>query len=111
MVEIDLLQNWKLIPFFSNGIKSGYRILVCRGNRRFLADLYAFNLQHTIPKFPLPLKSGDTEPVVDLQTLLNSVYDVAGDDMRIDYTREPVPLLSDADATWADELLRSQGLR
>lgn len=111
LIEIDLLRNWKPILFFSNGIQSDYRILVCRGDRRPLADLYAFNLQDTIPKFPIPLKSGDIEPIIDLQTLLNSVYDVAGYDMRIDYTREPVPPLSDADAAWADALLRSQGLR
>jgi hypothetical protein len=111
LLEIDLLRSGKPMPFFSNGIQSDYRILVCRSDRRPIADLYAFNLQHTIPKFSLPLKSEDVEPVLDLQALLNNMYDVAGYEMRIDYTREPVPALSETDAAWADALLREQGLR
>ncbi|MFB2923696.1 MULTISPECIES: DUF4058 family protein [Aerosakkonema] len=111
LVEIDLLRSGQAMPFFSNGIQSQYRILVCRSAKRPLADLYAFNLQNEIPKFPIPLQSGDVEPVVDLQALLNSVYDVAGYDMRIDYRREAVPPLSESDAVWADALLREQGLR
>lgn len=111
LVEIDLLRSGQAMPFFSNGIQSQYRILVCRSARRPLADLYAFNLQNEIPKFPIPLQSGDAEPVVDLQALLNSMYDVAGYDMRIDYRREAVPPLSESDAIWADALLREQGLR
>ena len=39
------------------------------------------------------------------------VYDRAGLEMAIDYNREPVPPLSEADAAWANELLQQQGLR
>ena len=111
LVEIDLLRMGEPLPFFGNNIESHYRILVCRGNSRPYADLYAFNLQDVIPSFPLPLRAGDTEPVVDLQTLLNAVYDISGYDLVIDYTREPVPPLAEPDAAWADALLREQGLR
>jgi len=69
------------------------------------------NLKKVIPNFQIPLKSENIEPLVDLHTLLNIVYDVAGYDMRIDYTRNPVPPLADADAAWADALLQEQGLR
>ena len=64
-----------------------------------------------IPPFPLPLLQGDTEPLVDLQALIHGVYDRAGFDLAIDYTREPVPPLSEADAIWSDTLLKEQGLR
>ncbi|HEY9875086.1 MAG TPA: DUF4058 family protein [Candidatus Obscuribacterales bacterium] len=69
------------------------------------------NLQNVIPNFQIPLKSEDIEPLVYLHTLLNSVYNVAGYHRRIDYTRNPLPPLSDADAALADALLREQGLR
>lgn len=111
LVEIDLLPSGQPMPFFGNGIQSNYRVLVCRGDRRPLADLYAFNLINEIPKLPIPLKSPDVEPVVDLQALLNNVYDLAGYDMRIDYKKEPVPPLSEVDAAWADALLRDRKLR
>ena len=111
LVEIDLLRMGEPLPFFGNTIESYYRILVCRGNSRPYADLYAFNLQDVIPSFPLPLRDGDTEPVVDLQLLLNGVYDISGYDLVIDYTREPVPPLAEPDAAWADVLLQEKGLR
>ncbi|RUR85117.1 DUF4058 family protein [Chlorogloeopsis fritschii PCC 9212] len=111
LVEIDLLRKGEPMPFFDNGIVSHYRILVCRGDRRPYADLYAFNLQDAIPNFPLPLRSGDNEPVIDLQALLNEVYDVSGYDLVVDYSQEAVPALSEQDAVWADALLREKGLR
>jgi hypothetical protein len=94
-----------------NDIQSDYRILVSRGEHRPKADLYAFNFQNLIPPFPLPLRSSDVEPLVDLQTLLSELYDRASYDLVIDYSREPVPPLSEVDAVWNDAWLRQQGLR
>ena len=111
LVEIDWLRAGEPMPFSGNNLESHYRMLVSRGDCRPYADLYAFNLQDVIPSFPLPLRTGDTEPVVDLQTLLSEVYDISGYDLVIDYSREPVPALSEADAVWADALLQEKGLR
>jgi hypothetical protein len=47
------------------------------------------------PKFPLPLRGGDAEAIVDLQGLLNGVYDRAAYDLRIDYTAAPLAALSE----------------
>ncbi len=111
LVEIDLLRSWQPLPVFGNDFESNYRILVSRGNQRPMADLYLFNLANSIPLFPLPLGSGDVEPVIDLQDLLKVIYDRAAYDFRINYNRDVVPPLSDADAIWADALLRERGLR
>ncbi len=110
-VEIDLLRSLKPMPILTKGISSHYRILVSRRKNRPRADLYAFNLQHQIPSFPLPLRQGDTEPTIDLRALLTNIYDVGSYDLKIDYTTKPVPQLSKNDASWADALLRQQGLR
>jgi len=83
---------------------------VSRGNQRPLADLYLFNLPDAIPTFALPLRGEDGEPMVDLQALLNTIYDRAGYDFTIDYNSEIVPPLSDTDAIWADAWLRERGL-
>ncbi|MCL1465056.1 DUF4058 family protein [Argonema galeatum] len=111
LVEIDLLRSGQPMPVFGNNIQGSYRILVSREKRRPNADLYLFNLPDAIPTFPLPLRIGDLEPVVDLQALIGGVYDRAGYDFVIDYSGEPVPKLSEADAVWADGLLREKGLR
>lgn len=111
LVEIDLLRDGESMPVFGDNLQGSYRVLVSRGERRPEADLYVFNLQDLIPKFPLPLRSGDREPLVDLQALLNGVYDKAGYDLVVDYSREAVPPLSETDAVWADVWLREQGIR
>lgn len=111
LVEIDLLRNGKPMPILNNGIESHYRILSSRSDRRPQADLYAFNLQQQIPLFPIPLKSGDTEPLVDLHQLIDTVYDRGGYDLELDYSQQPIPALSEMDAAWADTLLQEQGLR
>jgi len=110
LVEIDLLRIYQPLPVFGDNIEGSYRILVSRGDCRPMADLYLFNIPDVIPAFPLPLRDGDVEPIVDLQALLNTVYDRAGYDFTLDYTPDPVPALSEPDAVWADSLLRATSL-
>jgi len=110
LVEIDLLRTGKPMRIIEK-IQSDYRILISRANRRPTASLYAFNLRDAIPSFLLPLQSGESEPLVELQTLLNGVYDRASFDMAIDYNLQPVPQLKPEDAVWVDELLRTEKLR
>lgn len=111
LVEIDLLRGGKPMRILSKTQPSDYRILVSQGNRRPLAQLYSFSIRREIPKFLLPLRSEDTEPLVDLQTLLIGVYERARYDLAIDYSLEPVPLLKEEDKIWVDALLRQKGLR
>lgn len=111
LVEIDLLHQWEPMPVLYVPIQSRYRILVSRSDRRPKADLYAFNLPDPIPPFKLPLQADDVEPVVDLQALLNKLYDEGGYDLRLDYCQNPLVSLSVDEATWVDTWLRQQGLR
>jgi hypothetical protein len=111
LVEIDLLRAWEPMPVIGNGRVSDYRILVSRGKRTPKASLYIFGVRQPIPTFPLPLRPGDQEPLVELGRLLHELYDQARYDLRMDYTKEPEPSLKPADSAWADELLRQKGLR
>jgi len=79
---------------FYNDIESDYRILVSRVTLRPEAELYCFNLE-------------DKEPILDLQVLLNQVYNRAGYDYRIDYSREVEPALAEKDKIWVEELLET----
>ena len=98
------------MPFWGDGRDSHYRILVRRSEQRNRADLYAFTVRDPIPRFPIPLQPGDVEPVLDLKPLLDELYDEASYDLRIDYTKPPVPPLSDEDARWAMEVLTRAGV-
>lgn len=108
LVELDLLRGGKPMVILGMQSTTAYRILVSRGYQRPTADLYGISLQQVLPSFPIPLKPTDTEPVVLLQDVLNSLYDRARYFTRIDY-RQPVPppALSDANKQWVDTLLAS----
>jgi hypothetical protein len=103
LVEIDLLRTGKA-KLVAGGVESDYRILVSRADCRPQAELYAFNLKEPIPKFRLPLRGGDEEPVVCLQELLEQVYQEAALALAIDYSKQPVPPVSDEDFVWIQTL-------
>ena len=67
-------------------------------------DLFEFNLPKPIPAFPIPWKTGDIEPIVDLQRLLNEMYDRARLDLSIDYSPEAInrciPMNEGIDLDW-----------
>jgi hypothetical protein len=111
MVEVDLLRGGEPMPFGGRGPAMAYRMLISRSDRRPRADLYVFEVRDPIPPFPLPLRPGDVEPVVDLQVILREVYDRVGYDLAVDYRQDPVPPLLGEDTAWADILLRKKGSR
>lgn len=113
LVEIDLLRARKPMPVRVHGaaVPSDYRILVSRAETRPRAELYAFNVQDEIPVFALPLQRRDVEPRVNLNELIQLVYDRGGYDLRVDYNLAPDPQLRGEKSAWAENLLREQNLR
>ncbi len=111
LVEIDLLRGGKPMPLLGVKAKSDYRILVCQGEELPHGRLYAFTIRQPIPIFPVPLKLGETQPEVNLQELLQEIYEQARFDLAIDYLLEPVPPLSSKDREWANLILQEQKKR
>lgn len=104
LVEIDLLRSQTPMPLGTQ-TKTDYRILVSRSNTRPKAELYGFNLQQSIPTFPIPLKSGDIEPKINLKAILDDIYDRAGYSFRIDYQQPVKPSLDQETQQWVTELI------
>jgi hypothetical protein len=103
LIEIDLLRGGQPLPMLGP-VQSDYRILISRSDRRPMAQLYAFSLRQAIPKFSVPLAAGDVEPVLDLQTLLQQVYERGRYYLAIDYRQSIQPPLSPEDSAWAESL-------
>ncbi len=109
LVEIDLLRAYE--PMAMHPIETGpastaqYRILVSRSECRPRADLYELTLREPIPEFPLPLKEAGEQVMVDLQPLVNGIYERSGYGIRVDYQAPvPLPALSAADQAWVNEV-------
>jgi hypothetical protein len=111
LVEIDLLRSGKSMALLGEVPLTDYQIILSRSGTRPQAKLYGFSIKEPIPLFPLPLQPEDTEPILDLQSLLNGIYNRARYYLAIDYNQEPIPPLKPEDAAWSDALLREQGLR
>jgi hypothetical protein len=105
LVEIDLLRSGEPMVVFNGQGEFDYRILVSRGDQRPRADLYGFTVPEPIPTFPLPLKSPDVEPVIDLNVLLGQLYERGGYEVVIDYNLAPSPALSPELTDWLTSLL------
>lgn len=104
LVEIDLLRGGQ--PFAMKAPRqSDYRLVVSRSGRRPYADVYLFNLPDPIPDLPIPLRSGEEEPLVPLNQILHEVYDQGGYDLVIDYQQPAEPPLAEADAEWVAAIL------
>jgi hypothetical protein len=106
LVELDLLRGGKPMTVRGARLESTYRILISRSSQRPTADLFSITLQQPLSSFPIPLKPGDSEPEVPLQSIFDQIYERARYASRIDY-RQPVPppALAEADQQWVDTLL------
>jgi Protein of unknown function (DUF4058) len=105
LIEIDLLRGGE--PFLMiDAVRSNYRILISRSYQRPKAQLYAFDLRQPIPGFPIPLRMEEQEPLLELQPLLNRVYDRARFELAIDYSQPCSPKLSPEDEAWLRSLVR-----
>jgi hypothetical protein len=105
LVEIDLLRSGQPLPILGTA-RSDYRILISRSNRRPSAQLYAFSVRQSIPPFTVPLAAGDEVPVLDLQSIVQRVYERGRYYLAIDYTQPAQPPLSEQDAIWVTTILQ-----
>jgi hypothetical protein len=110
-VEIDLLRGTRMVPVSRKLGPHEYLVHVSTSSLRPRGLLYPISLTQRLPIIPIPVKPEDPDAHLDLQAVLNSAYDRAGYDLEIDYRAEARPPLEAGPAAWADQLLRSKGLR
>jgi len=110
LVEIDLLRAGSPLPMRlpPGAGAADYRIIISRAPRRPQADVLLFSVRAPIPDVPIPLRTGEPEPLLPLNRLLHDLYDRAGYDLAIDYRRPAEPPLAPEDAAWAAALIHSQ---
>ena len=110
-VEIDLILGGS--PLFDGSISSlphlaetHYAITVKRLDRPSYREIYRPLLRQPLPVIRIPLRPGEKDLFIDLQPLINQVYE-AGRYDRLDYTHFhhlPIPA---ADQAWLQDCLAS----
>jgi hypothetical protein len=116
LVEIDLVRSGRRILAGSphtipNPRQTAYIACVRRGRQPTRLEFYRLPLGERLKAIRIPLRETDTDVALDLQALVDQAYRLGRYELEFDYSQPPDPLLEGADAAWADELLRSQGLR
>lgn len=117
VVEVDLTRggNWRrLIGQFEviDEADTAYRVAVRLPDEPNRVYLTPVGLRDRLPEVAIPLRPGDPRVTLDLQALLDRVYDAASYGRRVDYSRPPRPALPAAHAQWAaDRIARSEVVR
>jgi hypothetical protein len=105
LVELDLLRGGKRMPTVEPLPPGDYYALVCRGNRRPRAEVYAWSIRQPLPRVPIPLADGDPDANLDLGAIFAAVYEFSRYDRSVDYRRELQQPLNEPDAAWVKSLL------
>jgi len=104
LVEIDLLRSGSPLYRSSETEATEYMAQVWRWTgRRHRRFIWPMKLVERLPAIPVPVRVGDEDAALDLQHALNTVYERAGYDLRIDYSKDPTQRLKNDRAPWARE--------
>jgi hypothetical protein len=103
-VEIDLLRGGPRMPLGQTPPSCDYYALVSRPHDRPKNKIWPVKLRERLPGIPIPVTNGRVGTMLDLQIVLDSVYDKSTFDLEI-YQRTPDPPLSPEDAAWAQQFV------
>lgn len=115
LVEIDLTRTGRRIlalppERIPPSHRTTYQVCVGRGWKPRRVEVYRAPLAERLPVIRVPLRETDADAPLDLQTLIDQCYRNGRYD-DLNYKADPNPPLDPSDAAWADELLRTKGLR
>jgi hypothetical protein len=110
-VEIDLLRDG--VPLFFRDVypPSDYYVFMSKLTGRSRSLLWPIRIQERLPEILIPLGGNDPDAKLDLQPLLDTVYDRGPYSVKLKYKADPPPPLPPELAKWADALLRKKKLR
>ena len=109
LVEIDLLRGGSRMPMLDRWPDSPYTVLVARARKFDLCRVWPVYFQMRSPSIPIPLLKPDPDLLLDLQPMIDSIYQRSRYERSIDYRRPLAPPLDAAETLWLEKQLRKQG--
>lgn len=115
LVEVDLTRTGRRILMLPPdrtppSHRTTYQACVFRAAKPNTVEVYAMPLSSRLPTLSIPLREGDRDVALELQSVVARCYRNGRYD-DLNYAAEPRPPLSPHDEQWMDGLLRSKGLR
>jgi hypothetical protein len=107
LVEIDLLRGGDRLPMLDPWPVSPYTLLVAREERAPRCRVWPSFFDRPLPPIPVPLTRPDPDLPLDLQPLVDAIYERRRYDEDIDYSQPLTPPLSAEQAAWLEQQRRS----
>ena len=105
LIEIDLLRSYPRMPFDDPLPPADYLVMVAQAGERPHCSVWPISVRQPLPTIPIPLLDPDPPVPLALGQALQTAYERARYDLRVDYRKPPVPPLTPQDAAWAETLL------
>jgi len=87
--------------------ESPYTMLVARAKRAQLCRVWEAHFQRPLPSLPVPLAKPDPDVRLDLQPMIDSIYQRSRYERSIDYDKPLTPPLDAAAAAWLEQQLKA----
>jgi hypothetical protein len=111
LVEIDLLRGGQRMPMLDPWPDSPYTFLVARAKKYDLCQVWPVSFQIPSPSVPIPLAKPDPDILLNLQAMIDSIYQRSRYERSIDYRKPLSPPLLDAETAWLKKQLRSRATK
>ena len=99
LVELDLLRSGTRMPMLDPWPRSPYVLMVARVRADHRCDVWEADSMRPLPTIPVPLRHPDADIPLDLQALIDGIYQEMAYDRSLDYARRLKPALTDAEKT------------
>jgi hypothetical protein len=107
-VEIDLLRGGAR-PRIDNLPACDYYVMVARAHESPHVGLWPLGLRDRLPRIPIPLKPADSDAEIELQPIVDGIYERAGYEDYV-YNTPAEPPLAAPDQEWAAARLATIGV-
>jgi hypothetical protein len=111
LVEIDLLRGGERMPMLDPWPDSPYTLLVSRAKLFRHCKVWPVHFQRPLPVIPVPLAKPDPDIPLNLQPMIDAIYQRSRYERSIDYTKPVTPPLGPEEAAWLEQQLRTRAGR
>lgn len=106
LVEIDLLRDGERMPMLDPWPSSPYMLLVGQAMKNKHCHVCPATFRKRLPTIPVPLAKPDPELRLDLQPIIDGIYESSRYYRSIDYSKPLSPPLSPEDSAWLKDRLQ-----
>ncbi len=108
LVEIDLLIAGCRLPMAKPLPPGHFFTIISRASKSKVGEVYAWSMEHPLPKIPIPLEDPDPDVVLNLAEIFALAYDRGRYARLINYDKPLELPLHPQDRQWAEQVVRGE---